>query len=127
VQTQTSETLSKRETLGLIGSDKVEGTAVYRSNGDRIGTIDRVMIDKLNGRVAYAVMSFGGFLGIGDDHYPVPWALLTYNTDLGGYEVNLSDAQLRGAPRFAQGEDWSEYSRDRETALYSYYNTPPYW
>ena len=124
---QKSEKLSARETAGLIGSDKVEGTAVYRSNGDRIGTIDRVMIDKLSGKVAYAVMSFGGFLGIGDDHYPVPWSLLTYNTDLGGYEVNLSDAQLRGAPRFGQGEDWERYDRDRETALYSYYGVTPYW
>lgn len=126
-QMQTSENLSARETAGLIGSDKVEGTAVYRSNGDRVGTIDRVMIDKLSGKVAYAVMSFGGFLGIGDDHYPVPWSLLTYNTDLGGYEVNISDAQLRGAPRFTQGEDWERYGRDRETALYSYYGVTPYW
>jgi hypothetical protein len=124
---QKSENLSARETAGLIGSDKVEGTAVYRSNGDRIGTIDRLMIDKLSGKVAYAVMSFGGFLGIGDDHYPVPWSLLTYNTDLGGYEVNISDAQLRGAPRFGQGEDWDRYDRDRETALYSYYGVTPYW
>jgi PRC-barrel domain. len=124
---QKSENLSARETAGLIGSDKVEGTAVYRSNGDRIGTIDRLMLDKLSGKVAYAVMSFGGFLGIGDDHYPVPWSLLTYNTDLGGYEVNISDAQLRGAPRFGQGEDWERYDRDRETALYSYYGVTPYW
>lgn len=124
---QKSENLSARETAGLIGSDKVEGTAVYRSNGDRIGTIDRLMIDKLSGKVAYAVMSFGGFLGIGDDHYPVPWSLLTYNTDLGGYEVNISDAQLRGAPRFTQNEDWDRYDRDRETALYSYYGVTPYW
>ncbi len=126
-QMQRSENLSARETGGLIGSDKVEGTAVYRSNGDRIGTVDRVMIDKLSGKVAYAVMSFGGFLGIGDDHYPIPWSLLTYNTDLGGYEVNISDAQLRGAPRFSGDEDWSRYDRDRETALYSYYGVTPYW
>jgi len=126
-QMQTSDNLSARETIGLIGSDKVEGTAIYRSNGDRIGTVDRVMIDKLSGKVAYAVMSFGGFLGIGDDHYPIPWSLLTYNTDLGGYEVNISDVQLRGAPRFTRGEDWDRYDRDRETALYSYYGVTPYW
>ena len=125
--TQRSESLSARETAGLIASDKVEGTAVYRSNGDRIGTIDRVMIDKLSGKVAYAVMGFGGFLGIGDDHYPVPWSLLTYNPQLGGYEVNISDAQLRGAPRFSSGESWDAFDRDRETALYSYYGATPYW
>jgi hypothetical protein len=125
--TQKSGFTSGRETAGLIGSDKVEGTAVYRSNGDRVGTIDRVMIDKHSGKVAYAVMSFGGFLGIGNDHYPVPWPLLVYSEDLGGYEVNITDAQLQKAPRFSQGESWDDYDRTRETALYTYYGMPPYW
>ncbi len=127
MQTQTNEALSTRETHGLIGSDKVEGTAVYRSNGDRIGTIDRVMIDKRSGRVAYAVMSFGGFLGIGDDHYPIPWSLLVYNEKLGGYEVNLSEAQLKGAPKFAADEPWDYEDRNAQSALYTYYGVTPYW
>ena len=88
-------TAEKRETASLIGSDKVEGTNVYRSNGDKIGAIERIMLDKQSGKVAYAVMSFGGFLGIGHDHYPVPWSLLTYNTNLGGYEVNILDSSSR--------------------------------
>src|SRR5580704_3370466 len=70
------ETLAKRETTMLIGSDKVEGTPVFRPNGDRIGQIERVMIDKLSGKVSYAVMSFGGFMGVGEDYYPLPWSLL---------------------------------------------------
>ena len=78
--------LSARESGNLIGSDKVAGTPVYRSSEDRVGTIERVMIDKLTGKVGYAVMSFGGILGIGDDYYPIPWSLLTYNEALGGYE-----------------------------------------
>ena len=119
--------LSRRETFGLIGSDKVEGTEVYRSNGDRIGTIERVMIDKLSGKVAYAVMSFGGFLGIGDDYYPVPWSLLTYNERLGGYEVNISDPQLKSAPKFRKDEAWDYSDRGQESALYSYYGATPYW
>ena len=82
-QTQ-SKPLNKRETSNLIGSDKVEGTPVYRTNGDHVGQIERVMIDKLSGKVAYAVMSFGGLLGIGEDYYPLPWSVLTYNPDLGG-------------------------------------------
>ena len=65
-----SKALDRRETASLIGSDKVEGTPVYRSNGEPVGQIERVMIDKLSGKVAYAVMSFGGFLGIGEDYYP---------------------------------------------------------
>ena len=77
--------IGRRETGSLIGSDKVEGTAVYGANETKIGSIERVMIDKKSGRVSYAVLSFGGFLGIGDDHYPLPWQSLKYDTGLGGY------------------------------------------
>jgi hypothetical protein len=117
----------QRETSSLIGSDKVEGTNVYRSNGDNIGSIERIMIDKLSGKVAYAVMSFGGFLGIGHEHYPVPWSLLTYNTKLGGYEVNISDQQLKGAPSYANDNDWDWEDRKRAQQVYDYYRVPPYW
>ena len=88
---QTGSDLNKRETGALIGSDKVEGTDVYNSNGDRVGTIERVMIDKIGGKVAYAVMSFGGFLGLGSDYYPLPWSLLKYNELLGGPADDLAE------------------------------------
>jgi PRC-barrel domain len=80
----------RRETGTLIGSDKVEGTAVYGADAQKIGSIERVMIDKVSGQVSYAVLGFGGFLGIGDDHYPLPWQSLTYDTGLGGYRTNLT-------------------------------------
>jgi len=92
--------LETKETHSLIGSDKVDGTAVYRSNGDKVGKIRRVMIGKQSGKVGYAVMSFGGFMGIGEEFYPLPWSLLTYNPRLEGYEVNISEAQLKGAPKY---------------------------
>ena len=78
----------------LIASDKVEGTAVYGPDGDKIGSIENVMIDKLGGRVAYAVLTFGGFLGMGNDYYPLPWATLKYDENLGGYRVNITRDQL---------------------------------
>ncbi|MET0923380.1 MAG: PRC-barrel domain-containing protein [Xanthobacteraceae bacterium] len=120
-------TLDRRETINLIGSDKVEGTPVYRSNGERVGTIERVMIDKLSGKVAYAVMSFGGFMGIGEDYYPLPWSLLTYSERLDGYEVNVSEQQLKGAPKYSKHEtwDWSDRARDRK--VYAYYDVTPFW
>jgi hypothetical protein len=121
----TAQTLEARETHGLIGSDKVEGTAVYRSNGDKVGAIARVMIDKRNGKVAYAVMSFGGFMGIGEEYYPLPWSLLTYNPRLEGYEVNVSDQQLQGAPKYSTHETW-DWNR-RGQAVDDYYHVPPYW
>ena len=86
-----------RETVSLIGSDKVEGTAVYGAGGNKIGSIERLMIDKLSGKVSYAVLSFGGFLGIGDDHYPLPWQSLKYDTNLGGYVTGITEAQLQNA------------------------------
>ena len=128
MQTQQQTARSPARELGtLIGSDKVEGTAVYRPNGDRIGTIERVMIDKFSGKVGYAVMSFGGFLGIGNDHYPIPWALLTYSERLGGYEIGISDEQLKGAPKFSPEEAWTNQDRKDETLLYNYYGVTPYW
>jgi hypothetical protein len=68
----TTNTLESRETTTLIGSDKVEGTAVYGADEKKIGKIERVMLDKASGKVAYAVLSFGGFLGMGEDYYPTP-------------------------------------------------------
>ena len=111
--------LDKRETSNLIGSDKVEGTPVCRSNGD----IERVMIDKISGKVAYAVMSFGGFLGMGEDHYPLPWSVLTYNPILGGYEVELTEQQLKNAPKYSRHESWDWADRQRTQEVTDYYGT----
>src|SRR5258707_12252189 len=110
----------------LIGSDRVEGTNVYRSDGKKIGEIERVMLDKLSGQIAYAVMSFGGFLGLGEDHYPIPWQRLKYNEKLGGYEVNITDEQLKNAPHYATGEEW-KWDRTQGKRSYDYYGVPPYW
>ena len=68
------------ETDRLIASNKVEGTAVYNRQGERLGSIYNFMVDKRSGQVEYAVLSFGGFLGIGEDYYPLPWKALTYDT-----------------------------------------------
>ena len=119
-RTQTKP-LEKRETSNLIGSDKVEGTPVCRSNGDSVGQIERVMIDKLSGKVAYAVMTFGGFLGIGADYYPLPWSVLTYNPTLGGYEVNITEQQLKNAPKYSWHENWNWSDRSRMENVSHYY------
>ena len=105
----------------LIGSDRVEGTNVYRSDGKKIGEIERVMIDKISGKVAYAVISFGGFMGIGEDYYPVPWSTLKYDTQLGGYRVNLTEDQLKNAPKFSRSTDWDWNNRANDRRVYDYY------
>jgi hypothetical protein len=80
----------------LIESDRVEGTTVYDPAGNNIGSIKRLMIKKLSGRVAYSVMSFGGFLGMGSEEHPIPWSKLTYDTRLGGYRTDVTENQLCG-------------------------------
>jgi PRC-barrel domain protein len=115
---------ARRETASLIGSDKVEGTAVYGPDDRKIGTVQRVMLDKISGKVAYAVVSFGGFLGMGEDYYPMPWAKLDYDTSLGGYRVDITEEQLKGAPKFNRSTDWNWSDRSRDTTVYDYYNTP---
>jgi hypothetical protein len=112
---------SERETGNLIGSDKVEGTAVYGSDNNKIGTIERIMIDKISGKVSYAVLGFGGFLGIGDDHYPLPWQSLKYDTGLGGYRTNVTEQQLRGAPKYGNDNDWNWSDTNRTRAVNDYY------
>ena len=122
----TAATIDKKETTSLIGSDKVEGTAVYGADHKKIGKLERVMIDKLSGKVAYAILSFGGFMGMGEDHYPMPWATLKYDTNLGGYLVNLTKDQLEKAPKYNKSTDWN-WNRDNDHRVYDYYKSQPYW
>ena len=110
-----------RETGSLIGSDKVEGTAVYGADDTKIGSIERVMIDKMSGKVSYAVLRFGGFLGIGDEHYPLPWQSLKYDTNLGGYRTGITETQLQGAPKFGNDNSWNWSDPARTRSVNDYY------
>ncbi|MDR6289247.1 hypothetical protein E9232_001762 [Inquilinus ginsengisoli] len=114
------------ETVTLISSEKVAGTNVYNAAGESLGEVDDVMIDKESGRVAYAVMAFGGFLGIGEKYHPLPWSSLTYDTDRGGYVVNVSREQLEGAPAFADNAE-PQWNREYEQRIHDHYGVTPYW
>ena len=97
------------ETDRLIASDKVEGTAVYSRSGEHVGSIYNFMVDKITGQVSYVVMSFGGFLGLGERFYPLPWKTLTYDLERGGYVIDINREQLERAPSYAAGEDpWKD-------------------
>jgi hypothetical protein len=115
--------LPRDETSHLIASNKVEGTAVYGRDGDRLGTIYNFMVDKRSGRVEYAVMSYGGFLGMGDQYYPLPWRMLTYRTDLGGYEIELTERDLDEAPSFNRRTE-PRFNRAYSRDVYGYYGVP---
>ena len=111
-------------TSNMVSSSDVNGTEVYGRDGAHIGSIDHLMIDKESGRVAYAVMGFGGFLGMGEEHYPVPWDKLTYDTQKQGFVTDITADQVEGAP--ARTDDWHQ-NREWERQTYAYYNVSPYW
>lgn len=111
----------------LISSRRVEGTPVYNKKDEKLGTIHSVMIEKRTGKVAYAVLSFGGFLGMHERVHPIPWDMLTYNVDLDAYVVDLSHEQLKNAP--TMGLDEADRPRDREydEEVSGYYGRLPWW
>lgn len=119
----TGRPLEADETNRLISSQKVEGTAVYNRNSDRLGTVDHLMIDKFTGHVEYAVMSFGGFLGIGESYHPLPWRVLTYDTRLGGYIVDIDRSRLERAPRYT-ASSVPEWNRDYRARIDEYWIPP---
>src|SRR5215213_4380611 len=100
--------LKTDETRNLIAADKVEGTTIYNRQGENIGAVKNVMINKLTGKVAYVVVQYGGVMGFGSDYYPMPWNVLTYDTGKGGYVIDMSKEQLQNAPRYSASSqpDW---------------------
>jgi hypothetical protein len=110
----------------LISAQKVKGTTVFNLAGEKLGSVEDVMIDKVSGRAIYAVMSFGGFLGMGEKHHPLPWATLKYDMQKGGYVVNLDKKQLEGAPSYDRGSEF-KWTSDYGRKVDSYYKAPSYW
>ena len=82
------------------------------------------MIDKRSGKVSYAVLSFGGFLGIGDDHYPLPWQSLKYDTGFGGYVTGVTKTQIEGAPKYSNDNVWNWSDASRTRSVNDYYGVP---
>ena len=111
----------------LISSARVEGTPVFDRNGHKLGSVHSVMIHKKTGQVAYAVLSFGGFLGIGSHVHPLPWELLEYDPDRHGYIVDLRRETLEKAPTLHLDEADRPSDRAYDEELYDYYGAPRYW
>jgi hypothetical protein len=112
----------------LISSRRVEGTPVYNRQDEKLGTIHSIMIEKRSGKAAYAVMSFGGFLGMMSRVHPVPWEMLTYDVDRDGYVVDLTRDQLQNAPSLHLDETDRPRDQAYDEEVYSYYGKRPwYW
>jgi hypothetical protein len=114
------------ETDRLIASNKVEGTAVYNRQGERLGTVHNFMVDKFSGHVAYAVMSFGGFLGMGESYHPLPWRVLDYDTRQGGFVIDLDRSRLEKAPSYTASSmpNWSD--RAYGSRIDEFYGVPAF-
>jgi len=104
----------------VISSKRVEGTNVYNTSGDKVGSIDHLIIDKISGQVRYAVMEFGGLLARGDDRYPIPWSMLHYDTAKDGYVVPVEKAELERAPRHTI-EEVPNYDEAYDSSVRTYY------
>ena len=123
----TIEVAAEDSPMDLISSRRVEGTPVFNNRGERLGHVHSVMIGKRTGKVAYAVLSFGGFLGMREHVHPVPWSLLTYDVDLDGYRVDLSREQLKGAPKMRLDETDRPVNEDSSEEISQYYGTMNWW
>ena len=117
------DVLNRTESHDLIGSDRVEGTVVYSRSGDRLGTVSHFMVGKRDGKVSYAVLSFGGFLGMGSNHYALPWEKLEYDIGNGGYVVDITKEQLDAAPRYEPDRS-ADYDRHYYEGVSGYYGFP---
>ena len=104
----------------LIAASKVNGTNVYNRAGEKLGSVYDVMIDKRSGNTQYAIMSFGGFLGIGDSYHPLPWRSLTYDHGQGGYVVDIDRSRLEGAPSYtaSDADRWNDPTYGRKVNDY---------
>jgi len=117
-----ADKLETTETNRLIASDRVDGTTVYDRQGEKLGSIRNFMVDKRSGKAEYAVLQFGGLFGIGSDHYPIPWNMLDYDPEQGGYVVDIDKSRLEAAPRYAADEPSYDHVYGRE--VYGYWGVP---
>lgn len=111
-----------------IASDRVEGTSVYGSDGNKIGSVDCIMIEKRSGHAREAILDVGGFFGMGGSRHAVPWQMLQYDVDKGGYLLDVTEDQLKNAPRFQENDrDTTLSDQNHRAQVYEFYAMPAYW
>jgi sporulation protein YlmC with PRC-barrel domain len=121
-------TTASGHTSAILAS-KVKGTSVYNSAGEKIGHVEDVVLDKRSDHIMFAALGFGGVLGVGEKFYPVPWSVLDYSSDKGGYVVPLSKNVLEKAPAYSL-DDLTKHDGQlgaiREKS-YAYYDVKRDW
>ncbi len=120
----TTTTASAATGHQLLSSEDLEDTPVFGADGEQLGTIDHLMVHKVSGQVNYVVIKYGGVLGLGHSHYPVPWRALRYDYGKEGYLTNIRETMLRDAPEFSD-DSWSDSSW--QWRVHSHYGVEPYY
>jgi sporulation protein YlmC with PRC-barrel domain len=110
-----------------IRASRTIGTSVYNTEGDKIGKVEDVVLDKIDNTVLFAVVGFGGFLGMGEKFHPVPWSALDYSQERDGYVVPFTKDQLQAAPAHDIDELTRNDGHATRDSAYSYYKVQPYW
>lgn len=110
-----------------IRASRVIGTDVYSTTGDKIGEIEDVMLNKLDNQIMFAVVGFGGFLGLGEKFHAIPWASLDYEKDKGGYVVPFTEKQLKDAPSHSLNELTKNDGEAARDSAFDYYKVERYW
>ena len=121
--------------MKVIGTDKPRtlsastliGDAVHNNAGENLGKVEELMLDLEQGRISYAVLSFGGFLGMGNKLFAIPWDAFTLDTDEHAFVLNVPKEKLEKAPGFDK-DNWPDFA-DRKwgQTIHQYYGTRPYW
>ncbi len=110
-----------------IRATKVIGASVYNPAGDRIGKVEDVILDKTTNNIMFAVIGFGGFLGVNEKYHPMPWSALDYQPTRSGYVVDYSKDQLKAAPADSIEELAAADGDQLRERVYDYYKAPRYW
>jgi sporulation protein YlmC with PRC-barrel domain len=111
----------------VLAADTLTGDKVVNHQKEDLGKIEHLMIDLANGRIAYAVLSFGGFLGMGDKLFAIPWSALTVDTVEKQFILNVDKEVLKRAPGFDKDHWPNMADRSWGTKVFTYYGAKPYW
>jgi sporulation protein YlmC with PRC-barrel domain len=110
-----------------IRASRVIGTDVFSADGKYVGEIEDVVLDKLSSNVMFAVVSFGGVLGMGERYNPIPWSTLTYDEKKDGYVLDATEEQLKKAPAHSMRELTASDAVAARNAAYKHFGAPQYW
>ena len=110
----------------LIAAERVNGTNVYNLKGEKLGHVEDIVLDKMSNNIEFAVLGFGGVLGMGEKFHPIPWSVLSYDEDKGGYVVPYSKDVLKNAPAY-DINDLTKHDGQIRDQSFSYYKVERYW